>query len=511
MPLLQALALLLLLPSFASAPAPALPPPLPRSFGGASQGLQVCSAPQTVLQHSLSAAATMGVVDHVWVTTSGRGPADGTDLAVQVIVDGEDEPSLDFSMAMAAGQGFAAEAAVDPPAETGGLFAAGHAFGKAAAVGGWYIYFPIPFYKSIELRVVATGACVGTVAVYANGHEDASGQGLTLASGFALPLGARLALQKLEGVTFPPLAFVPLANVSAGYAAVLHAVALATSSAPPGNNYVEGCFRIYRTAGEGFPGQVVGTGHEDFFNSGYRFSADAGPVAFQFQHAAAGLTHFARGLPPSDLRGAPITRPNSDCPDNDIGYSTSPDLAGCVTQCGAMPQCRGLVFDAIPSEQGICRNSNSSLSCCLFKSACTDFVEKPGDTAWASGAAPPADEPAERISAYRVFDREVVGVDDGGRLLWRVGDELWAPGAGGKCYRNDTQAPIGRPSAAFVTSYVWLYLWPNGQPVAPLPPLPNAAYITYACAADGRCEQQLDQSGPFLNADCSLNCSTAAA
>ena len=153
---------------------------------------------------------------------------------------------------------------MDARAQTGGLFSAGHAFGKAALVGGWYLYHRIPFYSSIEMRLAATGGCVGTAAVYANGHEDASGAGLALASGFVLPLGARLELQKLEYELFPPLAFVALANVSAGYAALLHAVTLATSSTPPGNNYVEGCVRLYRTSTEEFPGQVLGTGHEDF-------------------------------------------------------------------------------------------------------------------------------------------------------------------------------------------------------------------------------------------------------
>ena len=161
------------------------------------------------------------------------------------------------------------------------------------------------------------------------------------------------------------------------------------------------------------------------------------------------------------------------------------------------------MYDQIAGEQSDCSNTNSSVFCCLFKSRCDDFVAKAGDTAWASGATPPADEPAERISAYRLFDREIVGMDNGGRLLWRVGDEVGAGGVG-KCYRNDTRAPIGSPSAALVTSYVWLYSYLNGGPITPLPPLPNA-HISYACSA-GQCLQRLDATGPYLNADCSLNC-----
>lgn len=268
------------------------------------------------------------------------------------------------------------------------------------------------------------------------------------------------------------------------------------------------------------------------FNSGYRFSADAGPVAYQYQHAAAGLTHFARGVPqlPGPLRGAPVTRPNTDCPGSDIGFGTSANLSGCVDQCNAMRDCRGLVFDQISSEQGDCQNSDPSVFCCLFKTSCLNFSPKEGDTAWASGAAPA--EPSERISAarttepsrhrpspptdpppyltplaqYRMFDREVAGMDDGGRLLWRVGDQSGLPGVG-KCYRNSSNMPIGVPSAALVLSYVWLYSWPNGSPISPLPPLPNT-HISYACSGS-QCEQRLDKSGPYWTSNCDQNCSAA--
>ena len=38
------------------------------------------------------------------------------------------------------------------------------------------------------------------------------------------------------------------------------------------NNYVEGCWSLLRTHAEQLPGQVLGTGLEDFWDSGYGFS-----------------------------------------------------------------------------------------------------------------------------------------------------------------------------------------------------------------------------------------------
>ena len=94
-------------------------------------------------------------------------------------------------------------------------------------------------------------------------------------------------------------------------------------------------------------------------------------------------------------------------------------------------------------------------------------------------------------------------MEDGGRLVWRVGDE------GGKCASNGTINIIGTPSAVVVRSYVWLYVWPNGGPPLPLPPLLQTTYITYSCApgGGGQCVLVPNESGTFLSADCDGACS----
>ena len=65
------------------------------------------------------------------------------------------------------------------------------------------------------------------------------------------------------------------------------------------NNYVEGCWSLLRTHNETLPGQVLGTGLEDFWDSGYGFSiVDPGKSA--------------AGLPPSTDTDGEIRRCRRD-------------------------------------------------------------------------------------------------------------------------------------------------------------------------------------------------------
>ena len=84
----------------------------------------------------------------------------------------------------------------------------------------------------------------------------------------------------------------------------------------------------------------------------------------------------------------PVTKPNNDCPGNDMypRYITS-NLDECTAICGTVAGCNGVVFDTILSEQqGQCNNTaGSGKFCCLLKSQCTSYSPKSGDTAWAAG------------------------------------------------------------------------------------------------------------------------------
>ena len=71
--------------------------------------------------------------------------------------------------------------------------------------------------------------------------------------------------------------------------------ALPEGGSASGGGYIEGCWQFYTTANESFPGLVVGTGVEDYFDSGYYFGADSGdPVGVPFFNALSGLPLFQR-------------------------------------------------------------------------------------------------------------------------------------------------------------------------------------------------------------------------
>jgi hypothetical protein len=331
-------------------------------------------------------ASSVGVMTHFW-TTGSRG-SDALQVAYRV--DGEAVPSLVFNPAMATGVGFPQYAS---SIGNRSVFQAGDKMGKNAAVGGWYNYFRVPFQSSITIQVVApdSSSCE-TVYIIVRGYEAnrSATPGLVLSPFLTVPWTARMRLQAVQG-TFPPLAFVPLVALPAGQAGVLFLSTLALNTTPAANNYIEGCWHLYPEANSSFPGIVLGTGFEDFYDSAYWFSAATSVGAsVPFLHPSAGLTHFSRA--------------------NNV----------------------------------------------------------------------------EEVGAYRFFDQEVVGFRNGGSLQWRVGDQV------SKCTTNTTDHPIGVPAAVSLTSYAWLYTWPNGLPPPPPPPPPQPPSL--AGCADGTCDAfcQLD-------------------
>lgn len=107
----------------------------------------------------------------------------------------------------------------------------------------------------------------------------------------------------------------------------------------------------------------------------------------------------------------------------------------------------------------------------------------------------------EQIGAYRYLDAERVGWEDGGRLHWRVGDQS------DKCLDGGVGRPIGSPSAVTLSSYTWLYTWPNGGTVGPLPEGPPPGYMTYACdTASATCVPVFNASGRYWTSTCEGLC-----
>lgn len=284
-------------PQIPSSPAPG------RTFGNGVNAVACNSTagPVAVLNYTLSADAAYGVMTHFWDTGErylGTGSDYGSDdIVLDYYVDGEEGPSISFQPAKACGQFYAGplQAAAFPPY---GLFAAGE-MGKNGEVAGWYHYYKVPFRRSIRIEVRTLHACQ-VVYVVVRGHEVPKGlappAGLEVASGIMVPPNARLQLHRLDGETFQPLSFVPILNVPAGYAGLLLQATVGLETSPARNDYVEGCWHLYQTASEVFPGTVLGTGLEDFFDSSYWFcsATTPGQQPCTFAHPSAGLLHFDR-------------------------------------------------------------------------------------------------------------------------------------------------------------------------------------------------------------------------
>jgi hypothetical protein len=110
--------------------------------------------------------------------------------------------------------------------------------------------------------------------------------------GFELPRGARLELQKRETVQYSAFDFVPIADVATGSGAVFaHTLAI---EGHPDFYYLEGCFHLYTPRDAPFPGIVLATGMEDYYDSSFYFHSGA------FQLPSSGVTHICtpHNVPP---------------------------------------------------------------------------------------------------------------------------------------------------------------------------------------------------------------------
>jgi len=83
-----------------------------------------------------------------------------------------------------------------------------------------------------------------------------------------------------------PLEWVPVADVPKGSGLFfMHTLWVKSNNL----NFLEGCYHQYSPYNQVFPGTVLSTGTEDYFDSGWYFNA--GPFAFP----VAGMTHLTVG------------------------------------------------------------------------------------------------------------------------------------------------------------------------------------------------------------------------
>ena len=265
------------------------------TFGTGLAGFGVCASPTVVLNYTLAAGATHAALHHFWVT----GDALKVDrMLVEYFVDGEATPSVAFQPSMMCGLAFPAEVAHDFEFSAGGLC------GKTAPVGGWSNVFPVPFYASVVVTVRAYPLDAASCFTAYLNIRGTVGWPLALpSSGVPLPLGTRLRTQTNALALRQPLEFVTVAALAAGTSGILFQTSWAVEAQPvggpaAGGGYIEGCWNFFSSAAESYPGLVVGTGVEDYFDSGYYFGADSGDaVGVLFANALSGLTLFQREAP----------------------------------------------------------------------------------------------------------------------------------------------------------------------------------------------------------------------
>jgi len=229
-----------------------------KTFGTGRSAFHIAGAETSLFQYTLSDSGDVGVMTHFWTT------GDTDDAVFRYYIDGESTASIEFVASKAAGAIYG-DAAMWGNAKNG----------KGGSKGGWYINYKIPFGKSINVTVEGP---IGNGFVIVRGCENLPVQ----VGSFTLPTAARMQLHKIEAVTFEPLAWVPIVDIPTGDGLVyMHAIAANSSSA----NFWEGCYHLYTPYHQPFPGTVLSTGMEDFFDSAYGFGGG------EYKFPVSGCTH----------------------------------------------------------------------------------------------------------------------------------------------------------------------------------------------------------------------------
>ncbi len=139
----------------------------------------------------------------------------------------------------------------------------------------------VPFQKSIRVtgKLAPTSSDNKVIWVIVRGTENLP----TSFNGFQLPPNARLTLHKIENQPYDRLAWVPVVDIPTGHGLLLfHTLAVTSGDL----NFLEGCYHAYPQHDLPFPGVIVSTGTEDYFDSAFYFNGG------QFRFDVSGYTHF---------------------------------------------------------------------------------------------------------------------------------------------------------------------------------------------------------------------------
>jgi hypothetical protein len=225
----------------------------------------VTTTEQTIFNHILPDGVDFGVMNHFWATAPGP-VLDGT--IVRYYVDDEMSASIEYFPPLACGVGFN-----DQTAPWGTAW-----FGKGAKDGAWYNNFKIPFQKSIRVTIQHVSGNFGGFYMIVRGTPSTQ----INIGGIQLPKNAKLKLIKTNKI-FKPVDWVPLVDIPQGSGLFfMHSLSVNSGNL----NFLEGCYHQYTPYNAPFPGTVLSTGTEDYFDSAWYF--DAG----QFWLPNSGFTHL---------------------------------------------------------------------------------------------------------------------------------------------------------------------------------------------------------------------------
>ena len=237
------------------------------TFGTGLSGGGFGPVEKTLFAHKIAEGHT-GQMNHFWSTCNAE--CEGA-LFVRYYIDGEENASIAFEPGMASGTGF------DDAAAPWGTKWFGH-----GAHSAWFNNFKIPFGSSIRVTIQSTdGKQHGGFYMIVRGGLD-----IPLVIGeVTLPKTARLQLQKFAG-RMDNLEVLDVVSVPKGHEGLVFLNVLSVNNSGHGVGFLEGCPHLFDPPDQAWPGILLGSGTEDYFDSGWYFNAG------EFRLPVAGETHM---------------------------------------------------------------------------------------------------------------------------------------------------------------------------------------------------------------------------
>ena len=222
----------------------------------------------------------VGILTHLWITSYNE---ISSEVLIRYYIDDEQNASIAFYPPLACGVGF------DDQKSPWGL----EYFGKGAASGAWFNNFKIPFQRSIRITYQkTTPGSSNMFFMIVRGYPWSSSSSYPIATvgGIPLPSTARMRLYVTEKY-LQPFEYIDLVNIppnnstttggSSSGLLFMHSLAVQSGNL----QFLEGCYHAYTPYDVKFPGVLLSTGTEDYFDSAWYFNGG------QFHFPVSGFTH----------------------------------------------------------------------------------------------------------------------------------------------------------------------------------------------------------------------------